>query len=169
MINLILIIQLLHNIWFQDRLCIPIVEYCGSTSRPEFHLQSCNDAESVYHVTNRDCCYSILGSASLEFLFNGFAAFSTYHSNHDTVDLPLELVSLMFLSGDTGPIETWVFISSTPGSATPTSFFLNCSSWKSASLSILQSIKIKTIKNVFVMIKKDFFFKSNCNILYLQE
>ena len=153
MINLILIIQLLHNIWFQDRLCIPIVESCGSTSRPEFHLQSCNDAESVYHVTNRDCCYSILGSASIEFLFNGFAVCSTYHSNHDTAGLPLELVSLMFLSGDTGYIETSVFIFSTPVSATLTSFFLNCSSWKSAFLSILQSIKIKTIKNVFVMIK----------------
>ena len=149
MINVIRIFQLLHNIWFQDRLCIPIIEYCGSTSRPDFHLQSSNYTESVYPVTNCDCCCSILGSASLEFLFNGFAVCSTYHSNHDTAGLPLELVSLMFLPGDTWYIETSVFIFSTSGSATFTSFFSNCSSWKLAFLSILQLTKIKTNKSCY--------------------
>ena len=170
MVNLIRIIKLIHNFWFQDRLCIPIVEYCGSTSRPDFHSQSSNDTESVYPLTNSDCCYSILGSASFEFLFNRLDASSTYHWNHDTAGLPLELVSLKFLSGDNEAIETWVFIFSTPGPATLTIFFLDCSSWKSAFL-ILQLTKIKTNNIVLVMIilKNMLYFKSNWNILYLQE
>ena len=149
MVNLIRIIKLLHNFWFQDRLCIPIVEYCGSTSRPDFSLQSSNDTESVYPPTNRDCCYSILGSESFEFLFNLSDASSTYPSNHDTTGLPLELVSLKLLSGYTGSIETRVFILSDPAPASLTIFFLNCLSWKSAFLSIRHLTKIKTNNNCF--------------------